>query len=101
VNAAPSWSAPAPAIPVQIVSQRREYVTNSIQGPPLDYTHNLCPHFKCYWCNKETWGVNRKVVGVYSAKENKIIMVNVHDECQAEREKQIARVLFSSIQKNK
>ncbi|MBI2058039.1 MAG: hypothetical protein HYT63_03630 [Candidatus Yanofskybacteria bacterium] len=64
-------------------------------------SHNGCPHFKCFWCNKETWGVNREAVEIYSAKENKIIVVNVHDECQAEREKQIAGILFSPTQKNK
>ena len=56
-------------------------------NPSGNYDH--CPHFECYVCGLETWGVSRNTMEVYDNKTRSIKLVSVHDECKTSRLREV------------
>ena len=56
--------------------------------------HDLAKHFICHWCKEEIWAVQREAVEVYVPGKRKMILVQVHIECQDIRNEQIAQIPF-------
>lgn len=79
----------------------QKFVVVRLEGDPKNYQWDpdRCPHFECYWCHEETWGVKRGTVEVYDPKEKRMVVVNVHPDCQMEREKQIAMIPYAASTK--
>ena len=75
----------------------QKFVVLEVQGDPnnREWPIDECRHFKCFWCHKETWGVQRTTAEVYSNEKKRMVMVNVHHDCQEKRDKQVALVPFT------
>lgn len=57
--------------------------------------HDSVKHYICHWCKKEVWGVQREAIEVYVPEKRKMVLVQVHIECQEIRNKQIAKIPFA------